>query len=70
MNSKIDYSDLASVSEVAEMYRRDRKTIYNWLRDGVAPLGVTICGRHYFFKSALKDFHPPKRQKRDRSGTN
>lgn len=61
MNNLIDHSDLCNVTDIARRYGVDRKTVYNWLKDGMAPLGVTICGQHFFFISALESFNPPKR---------
>lgn len=66
MNIAPDYKDLCSVTDVAAKYHVDRKTVYNWLKCGTAPLGVTICGKHYFFKSALANFQPPTRGRKPR----
>lgn len=57
----VDIDDLASVAKTAKRFGVDRRTIYAWLKMGHAPLGVTVCGKPYFFKSAFDQFVPPTR---------
>jgi hypothetical protein len=64
----VDISDLVTVTDIGKKYGVDRKTIYNWLARGVAPENVTICGVHYFFRSALRDFKPPARGRKPNGG--
>lgn len=66
---QMDINDLTTVTEVARMYRVDRKTVYNWLSRGVAPANVSICGVHYFVKSKLASFQPPIRGRKPNGNT-
>lgn len=60
-----NYNDLLTIDQIAYELRVTRRTVHNWLKAGVAPLGVTIQKKHYFFKSALKHFQKPGQGKRN-----
>jgi hypothetical protein len=56
----IDENDLLTIDQTAYELGVARRTLEYWREKGIAPLGVTICGKCHFFKSSLPQFERPK----------
>ncbi len=53
--------DFLSVSQLAEQKNVTTRTVYSWIREGIAPAYEREAGRYWFHKQSATDFVPPKR---------
>lgn len=59
----LETDDLLTAAEFARTKGVTRKTVYNWLAQGIAPASIIAFGIHLFNRTDVESFVPPSRGK-------
>jgi hypothetical protein len=55
------FNDLMTIAELAALKKVQPRTVFLWLKKGIAPANKRLGDRTFFIRSAAEAFTPPKR---------